>query len=422
MSLPAGPELCHHGTMTRRTFSRREVLTCAGGFAATALLASCGADAPELAAEPVADSPTPPDTPTPAPLRATSTPAPTATPTPPVDLDAAIGQMILIGFAGTAADGAPIAREVEAGLVGGVVLMPRNVTSPAQVRALSATLGQAAPEGHPLLISTDQEGGYVQRLGSGSGFAILPTAATIGRTNDPARALDAGRRAGAMLAAVGLNLNLAPVVDVNVNPNNPVIAAASRSFSPDPEVVAAMAAEVVRGHHEHQVLTTLKHFPGHGSSAHDSHLGFVDVTGTWSEAELVPYERLIAAGLADVIMVAHVHHGAFDPDLPASLSEAIVKGLLRDRLGYQGVVMTDSLQMGAIDMHWTFEDRIRLAVEAGIDVLAFTNAGLDPDFGARVHGVIHGLVGAGTVPASRIYESYERVMALKARLEPVAPG
>ncbi|MEX2080111.1 MAG: glycoside hydrolase family 3 N-terminal domain-containing protein, partial [Dehalococcoidia bacterium] len=211
-------------------------------------------------------------------------------------------------------------------------------------------------------------------------------------------------------------------VDVNVNRSNPVIGAASRSFSPEPDSVAASAAAFIEGHHAHGVLTALKHFPGHGSSHADSHFGFVDVTATWSEAELVPYTALIGEGLADVVMAAHVFNANLDSEFPASLSKATISGLLRAKLGFDGVVMTDSLQMGAITLHWTFEDSIRLAIEAGADILAYTNALLEPDLCDRVHRAVRSLVDTGVVPVSRLVESFERIQRLKARLPSPADG
>src|SRR5690606_10098573 len=166
----------------------------------------------------------------------------------------------------------------------------------------------------------------------------------------------------ATLAEAGINLNLAPVVDVNVNPDNPVIGQLERSFSGDPDVVTEQAKAFIEAHHEHGVLCTLKHFPGHGSSEADSHLGFVDVTNLWSRQELEPFRNLIDAGLADAIMTAHIFNANWDSEHPATLSRAVITGILREELGYDGVVITDDMQMGAIRDFYGFEAAVVMSV------------------------------------------------------------
>jgi beta-N-acetylhexosaminidase len=161
----------------------------------------------------------------------------------------------------------------------------------------------------------------------------------------------------------------------------------------------------------------LKHFPGHGSSRDDSHLGFVDVTNTWARAELEPYARLIAAGQCDAVMTAHIFNANLDPSLPATLSERIITGLLRDELRFDGVIVSDDMQMKAISDHYGFETAIRLAMEAGVDILAIANNSVfEPDVAARAIAVIQRLVQEGRISAARIEQSYQRIMRLKARL------
>ncbi|MFD1505877.1 glycoside hydrolase family 3 protein [Georgenia yuyongxinii] len=333
--------------------------------------------------------------------------------------------MLLLGFRGTTLEPTnPVVADLERHL-GGVVLFSRdvpsgsatrNITSPAQVAALTATLqAQADP---PLLVTTDQEGGQVARLGPEHGFPATRSAAQLGAMGDPAATRAAAAEMARTLRVAGVNLNLAPVVDVNVNPTNPIIGALGRSFSAHPDVVAEEAAAFVRGHHDEGVLTTLKHFPGHGSSRADTHAGFVDVTDTWSEAELVPYRSLIGQGLADAVMVAHVFNATLDADHPASLSAATITGLLREDLGFDGVVMSDDLQMGAITQQWSFDEAIHLAVQAGTDLLTFSNnlEAFEPDLGARAHATLLDLVRRGEIDEARIAASYERIQLLKARL------
>ncbi|MHB1290204.1 glycoside hydrolase family 3 protein, partial [Georgenia sp.] len=250
------------------------------------------------------------------------------------------------------------------------------------------------------------------------GFPATRSAAELGAAGDPAATREAAYQLARTLTPAGINFNLAPVVDVDVNPTNPIIGALGRAFSADPEVVAEQAAAYVLGHRDAGVLTSLKHFPGHGSSSADSHLGFVDVTDTWSEAELVPYRRLIGAGLVDTVMAAHVFNATLDAKLPASLSRATITGLLREELGFDGVVLTDDLQMRAITDGWPLAEAVRLAVDAGADILTFSN-NIDvftPDLGRRVYEALLDLVTAGDVSEERIARSYERIIALKARI------
>ena len=263
-----------------------------------------------------------------------------------------------------------------------LLLVPpvRNVQSPQQLKALTASLQALAQT--PLLIGIDQEGGMVNRLKEKYGFPPFPSAQSLGAQRD----LSATRAAAALtaqtLARAGVNLNLAPDVDVNLNPDNPVIGKLERSFSADPAVVSAHAAAWIEAHQAQGVLTTLKHFPGHGSSRDDSHLGLVDVTQTWSRRELEPFAHLIGAGQADVVMTAHVFNANLDPRFPATLSRNVIGGILRGELGYSGVVMSDDMQMRAISQYYGFDSAIEAAINAGVDILAFANnLDFDPEAG-----------------------------------------
>lgn len=357
---------------------------------------------------------------------ATLSPSPSPTPAEDVPLEVAAGEMLMVGFRGVSIDAAhPFATDLQQLHVGSTILFEqdvasgapgRNIVDPTQLATLCASLqGLVAPG--PLFIATDQEGGAVRRLLPEDGFPELPAAADIGASGDAGYAYDLALETGAALAAAGINLNLAPVVDLNTNPENPIIGALGRSYSADPSVVTAMAHATIQGYHDAGILTALKHFPGHGSSTGDSHEGFVDVTQTWSAVELDPYRTLIGEGVADVVMVAHVFNAELDAAYPASLSPATVTGLLRDELGFEGVVMTDDLQMGAIAGLYGFDEAIRLAVEAGNDILGFgNNLDFDPGLGAKAHASLLALVEDGVVPAERLRQSYERIRRLKQRI------
>lgn len=343
-----------------------------------------------------------------------------------MDLDAKIGQMLMLGFRGLALkpDDA-IVQDLRERNLGAVVLFQydgalkswtRNIESPAQLQALNASLQEYAPT--PLLISIDQEGGIISRLNERNGFPTTQSQEFYGTKNDAALTRAAAQAQGKILREMGINQNLAPVVDVNVNPNNPIIAKYQRSFSADPNVVTAQAIAEIEGYHSQNILTTLKHFPGHGSSTADSHQGFVDVTTTWQDIELDPYRNIIRAGLADAIMTAHIFNSKLDSQYPATLSHKIITGILRDQLNYDGVVITDDMQMGAIRNEFGYAQAVELALNAGVDILAIANNLVyEPDIAARTISIIKQLVNDGKISAQRIDESYQSIMRLKARLK-----
>lgn len=331
-----------------------------------------------------------------------------------------IGQMILVGFRGVTVDStSPIVQEIQRYHVGGVVLFRYNVATPEQMLILTSGLQRASlvANGLPLIVSMDQEGGLVNRLNSRFGLSRNYSAADLGRMDDIVLTRAYGEEIALNLRRVGVNMNLAPVVDLNTNARNPVIGALGRSFSPDPEVVARQASAFIQGHQAHGVLCSLKHFPGHGSSTRDSHYGFVDVTDTWQESELLPFARLIQAQQADAVMTAHIFNARLDPQLPATLSSAVIDGLLRRELGHQGLVITDDLQMDAIRRYYSFDDAIRLSILAGVDMLSLSNNLLVQGNGvARVVEVISGMVEDGLIDPARIDRSYQRILAAKQRI------
>jgi beta-N-acetylhexosaminidase len=346
------------------------------------------------------------------------------------DLRIKIGQMLLIGFRGNSGGaGTQIHREITDHAIGGVVLMDRvagsgrlvrNISSPAQLRRLTAELQAAAlatAPGTPLIVAVDEEGGSVARLSPRNGFPATMSAATLGARNDPAFTTARAAEIGHTLASVGINLNLAPVVDVNVNPRNPAIGRNGRSFSADAGVVTAQARAFVAGLREGGVRATLKHFPGQGSAAADTHLGVVDVTRRWTDVELQPFAALVASGDADAVMTGHIFNARLDARHPATLSRAVVTGILRDRLGYGGVIVSDDLQMGAIRAAYGWDEAVALAVAAGIDLLMIADP---PQSGGSLVGrtidLIEDLVAAGRVTEARIDASYDRIQRLKASL------
>lgn len=363
----------------------------------------------------------PPEPPAPAEPAADAAQSPTLGP----DLDFMLGQMLLVGFRGLAVDAQhPIVADIRQRRLGGVVLFDfdgptrstvRNVQSREQVQALTASLQAAAAA--PLLIAIDQEGGRVARLSPSNGFPASLSHQRLGELADPAITAGTASAMARLLAQVGINLNLAPVVDLNTNPRNPVIARYERSFGADPALVSRLAAAFIQAHHAEGVLCCPKHFPGHGSSTSDSHFGLVDVSDTWTRDELQPYADLIQAGLADSIMTAHVFNDRLDPDFPATLSAATLSGLLRGELGYDGVVISDDMQMGAIRRHYGYEEVVLAAVDAGVDILAIANNSVfEEDVVSRTVEILRRAVEQGRISRARIEQSYERIRRLKERL------
>jgi beta-N-acetylhexosaminidase len=259
------------------------------------------------------------------------------------------------------------------------------------------------------------------RLSSRAGYAPTPSAQDMGEAGDLAVTEREAERLGAALREAGINWNLAPVVDVAVNPGNPAVVALGRAYSSDPVEVTAHARAFIRGMHAAGVLTALKHFPGHGSSLGDSHHGFTDVSDTARpDLEVYPFQALIAAGLADAVMPAHVFNRNLDAWHPASLSWHTIKRLLRGRLGFKGVVVSDDLLMGAISQHYGLEEAAFLALRAGVDVLLVSEntGGRDSRTAARVVTAIQRALDDGRLTRATVRAALKRVDALRARIPP----
>ena len=293
---------------------------------------------------------------------------------------------------------------------------PRNIRSPRQVAALTAGLRSLAGQRH-LLVAVDQEGGVVARLNPATGYPAASSEARIGALDDPATTARWARGIAQTLAGAGFDLNLAPVVDLNVNPRNPAIGALGRSFSADPAVVTRLATIEIDAHRGAKVATCLKHFPGLGSATANTDFGVADVTATWTRRELEPYRTLIGAGTVDTIMAGHLVNRDLDPDHPASLSQKIVGGLLRTELGWDGVVVTDDLGAAAITSAFGADEAIALAIEAGNDLLLFANQQhYRSDLASSVIDSIERLVASGRISEERIDASRARIARLAGAL------
>ncbi|MFJ2226923.1 glycoside hydrolase family 3 protein [Streptomyces halstedii] len=298
--------------------------------------------------------------------------------------------------------------------VGGIIYFTwaHNTRDPHQIADLSNGIQRAAlaqPTPLPLLISTDQEHGIVCRVGEPA--TLMPGAMALGAGGSRSDARTAARIAGAELAALGINQNYAPDADVNVNPANPVIGV--RSFGSDPQSVAGLVAAQVKGYQSAQVASTAKHFPGHGDTSTDSHTGLPSIQHTreqWAELDAPPFRAAVAAGI-DSIMTAHIVVPALDPsEDPATLSRPILTGILREELGYDGVVVTDSLGMEGVRTKYGDERVPVLALQAGVDQLLNP-----PDLSVAWNAVL-AAVKSGEISEARIEESILRILRLKSKL------
>lgn len=340
-------------------------------------------------------------------------------------LDEMIGQMIMVGFRGLeVSSDSVVAQEIKSGKVGGVILFSRdallgspvrNIESPEQVKRLISNL--KAFSSQPLFVAVDQEGGLVARLSPAYGFPPTVSAQYLGGWNHPDTTSFYAERMAATLAEMGFNMNFAPIADVNTNPASPAIGALKRSFSADTNIVTEQCRIFIRAHREKNIFCSLKHFPGHGSAGADSHLGFTDVSESWDPLELAPYRELIKSGDAELIMTAHIFNDKWDAAHPATLSINVMTKMLREQLGYQGVIVSDDMNMKAISAHYNERDAYKMAIEAGVDILLVANnLSYDLNAGSKAHAIVRSLVEEGIISEDRIRASYLRIMKLKERL------
>ncbi|CCD91373.1 putative Glycosyl hydrolase, family 3 [Bradyrhizobium sp. ORS 375] len=324
-----------------------------------------------------------------------------------------VGPMIMAGFFGTRTSDPgfqQVMSDLEEGLSGGVVILGRNVGTRDDLVGMIDRI-RSCKCAAPPFIAIDDEGGTVERLGPNIGLAATPSAAEIAR-GSVAAARTSYAALAAKLAALHINMNLAPVVDLNTNPANPIIGQRQRSYGNEPDTVVRYAAAFIQAHRKQGILTVLKHFPGHGSSTADSHAGIADVTTTWSPAELKPYSRLMRRGLADAIMVGHLAHERRWGGVATQNSGHAIDRLLRRELGYDGVVMTDDLAMKAILDAKPPATAAVDAVKAGADIIMFTKLSEDDqtsDVGREINGALTAAVCSGELKAGALQRSVARI-------------
>ena len=338
------------------------------------------------------------------------------------ELNPRLGELLLVGFHGTTLqDNAALEGLLCETRVAGVILFARNIVDAAQTARLTRDLTARARActGRPLLVAVDAEGGQVMRLGPAAGWTATLSHQELGQAGDLAQTELEARRIGGMLREAGINWNLAPVIDVGYNPANPVIVGVGRSFGANPKLVAAQARAYIAGMHAAGILTAVKHFPGHGSSVDDSHAGFVDVTDTARpDVELIPYRLLLAEGVVDAVMTAHVFNRHLDAWVPATLSRPTIDGVLRSELGWRGVVVSDDMRMGAIEQHYGAGDAAVRALRAGVDLILIADDRLPGDRSASAETLeaIRRALRRGRLPAGQVDEALARIAALRSRL------
>lgn len=332
-----------------------------------------------------------------------------------------VGRMLLVGFADESInEKSQIVQQIQKYDLGGVILFDRfyndrnktkNISSPEQLQKLTTSLKSFSKK--PLLISVDQEGGKVARLSPKYGFEATPSASRVAQL-DAYMAMHVYNSLARTLVHNGINCDFAPVVDLGVNPDNKVIYGLGRSYGSSSKDVAMYAKIMMTSLKNNNVISVLKHFPGHGSSLGDSHEGFVDISNTWSKEELEPYRELIASGDAAMIMSAHVFNSNLDATYPATLSHNVNTKLLREELGFKGVLVSDDLQMGALTSRYTLEEIVTLSINSGVDMLLFGNQLASQDIDELVAVIVSG-VKKGSISLKRIKESNERIEKLMQR-------
>ena len=327
-----------------------------------------------------------------------------------------IANMFIVGF--YAKDNQKIKQDICNRGLGGVILFQKspvkrgaykNFYDASSLKQLTNFLKSC---GAKPLIAVDQEGGVVQRVKVKYRYPSAAKVATLGLK----RADNIYTNMAYELKSLGVNLNFAPVADLALNPKNRVIVKWGRSYGSDVKSVVNYNRVFINAMHKYNIATSLKHFPGHGSSLGDTHKGFVDVTNLWQEVELEPYKYL--KNLSDTVMVAHIFNRKLDSKYPASLSKKIVKGLLKDKIGFRGVVISDDMQMGAIKKHYGLKQSINLAINAGVDILLFANQ-VHPNRVVTIDKLIaitKELLKEGKISESSIKDANVRINNLKNRL------
>ncbi len=329
-------------------------------------------------------------------------------------------KMLIIGFDGQdILNNNTLKTQIQNGL-GGVILFDRyiddttkskNISNPEQLKELTQSLQNIS--NNPFMICIDQEGGKVARLKEEKGFRESPSAKAIASlsTDEAKNAYDI---LASQLSTLGINCDFAPLVDLGINKDSTIIYGLDRAYCDDPQTVVKYAEIFMDALTQHHIISALKHFPGHGSAKEDSHEGFVDISKSWEGKELFPYKHLLHK--TNMIMSAHVFNSQIDEKYPSTLSYATNTTLLRVHLGYDGVLVTDDLQMLAIKEHYKKEEAIELAINSGADMIMYCNQLGDDDTDETID-MMMSLVKSGKISIKRIEEANRRIDKLLSRIK-----
>ena len=333
-----------------------------------------------------------------------------------------IGQMLILGFRGTTfQEKSFIDKSIKNLKIGGVILFdydsplgvyPRNIINANQVKKLTTDLQKNSAT--PLFVSIDVEGGLVNRLKPKYGFIEIPSASQMGQ-GSPENTFNIALNLGKQLKSLGINFDFAPVVDLNINPQNPVIGKLGRAFSANPQIVISHAENFIKGLTENNIISSIKHFPGHGSSKTDSHQGITDITNTYQAQELIPFQELVKKNIVPSIMVAHTFNKNLDEKYPASMSSNTIQKTLKDLVGFKGVVVCDDLSMGAISQNYGLEEASVKMVQAGCDIIIISNnvKTYDETLPQKVFDAIFKAVKSQQIATSSVETSYQKILQLK---------
>lgn len=337
-----------------------------------------------------------------------------------------ISQMLILGFRGMSLEPSQEIYDLIANeKIGGVILFDydvpskkskRNIESPNQLRELCSELQKLG--NNRLFISIDQEGGKVSRLKEKYGFSPSVSQQFLGDNNNSSLTKEWASRSARNLKSLGINLNFTPSVDVNINPDCPIIGKIERSFSQDPQIIIKHAKIIIEEHNKQGVLTTIKHFPGHGSSKTDTHKGIADITNTYDKKELIPFKELIEEGYVDMLMSSHVFNANLDSIYPSTMSYNTLTNILKGELKYEGVIVSDDMAMGAIAKEYDLETCLEKSINAGVDMFIFSNNGskYDKEIGYKAIETIYQLVRQEKIEEAKINNSYAKILKLKAKM------
>ncbi|MDR0971542.1 MAG: hypothetical protein LBM25_04070 [Bacteroidales bacterium] len=337
-----------------------------------------------------------------------------------------IAQMLIVGFRGCDVDtNDDIHHLIVNDRVGGVILFDydsptkkyeRNIKNPEQVKTLCSKLQELSKNN--LLISIDQEGGRVDRLKQSYGFSPSISQRDLGKIDNEDSTRFFAKQSAKQLNSLGINLNFAPCVDLIAKENCPIIAKLDRSFSADPLVVFRHSKIIIEENKKENILSAIKHFPGHGSSLTDTHLDFTDVTKTYSEKELIPFSMLIEEGGTDIVMTSHIFNRNFDSVYPCTMSYNTLTNILRGKLHFQGVIISDDMFMGAISKNYKLKESLEKAINAGVDMFILSNNGekYDKDIAHKAIETIYSLVKEDKISEKTIDDAYNRIKKLKTKV------